>query len=84
MARPKGSKNQKTIDWNEFGKKLTEDGLPRLQRILETCDDETFIKLYVVMLEYFKPKMKRLEVADAEATPTKIVVCWDEPAQLKE
>jgi hypothetical protein len=74
MARPKGSKNQKTIEWDEFGRMLTEQGIKRVAAILETCDDETFIRTYVQLLEYFKPKMKRLEVRDHESSPVEIRV----------
>lgn len=74
MARPKGSKNQKSIEWEQFGKALTEQGLDRIAAILDTCDDETFIRTYVQLLEYFKPKMKRLEVRDSDASPVIIQV----------
>lgn len=84
MARPKGSKNQKTIDWDEFGRMLTEQGLTRLQHILNTCDDQTFIRTYVQLLEYFKPKMKRLEVGEAEPATHVITVNWDPVPPLPE
>lgn len=61
MARPHGSKNTKTKDWESFGKEMIEGGLPRLNQILENCDDETFLKTYIQLLEFFKPKMKRIE-----------------------
>jgi hypothetical protein len=79
MARPIGSKNQKTIDWDTFGRDLIDGGLPRLKSILTECDDDTFIKVYIPLLEYFKPKLKRLE----QTTPVEkqvIEVRWDEPS----
>ncbi len=61
MPRPIGSKNQKTKEWEAFGHELIAGGLPRLRQILDTCDDDTFIRVYIPLLEYFKPKLKRIE-----------------------
>lgn len=83
MARPKGSKNQKSIEWEALGNFITNQGLTRLMTILETCDDQTFLRNYVQLLEYFKPKMKRLEVTEGEKQSTIIQVLWDE-VQLKD
>lgn len=77
MARPIGSKNQKTIDWDTFGRNLIDGGLPRLQRIMDESDDDTFLKVYIQLLEYFKPKLKRLEQTAPDVTHV-IQVKWDE------
>jgi hypothetical protein len=78
MARPKGSKNKKSIQWEALGGYITEQGLTRLMTILETCDDQTFLRNYVQLLEYFKPKLKRLEVDETDKKPAVIKVLWDE------
>lgn len=78
MSRPKGSKNQKTIDWDTFGKTLTDEGLPRLLEILRKSDDETFLRTYIPLLEYFKPKLKRIETVQDKDTDTTIRVLWDD------
>lgn len=79
MPRPIGSKNQKTIQWDAFGNELIQGGLPRLQSILENADDDTFVKIYIPLLEYFKPKLKRVEMAEGSTPVThRIVVQWDE------
>ena len=61
MPRPIGSKNQKTKEWEAFGHELITGGMPRLRQILDTCDDDTFIRVYIPLLEYFKPKLTRIE-----------------------
>lgn len=73
MPRPIGSKNEKTKQWDAFGHELIEKGMPRIHSILDTCDDETFIQLYTRLLEYFKPKMKRIETVSAESETIIIV-----------
>jgi hypothetical protein len=79
MARKKGSKNQKTLDWEAFGRELIDGGLPRLQKILMTCDDDDFVRIYIPMLEYFKPKLKRIENSQGEGDQKTIIeVKWDD------
>lgn len=78
MARPTGSKNEKTKQWDAFGHELINGGLPRLQRILKECDDDTFVKVYIPLLEYFKPKLKRIEKAHGHDEKTIIEVSWDD------
>lgn len=77
MARPKGSKNLKTLQWETFGQALIDDGLPRLRRILKDADDEAFVKTYLSLLEFFKPKLKRIEEV-REPEPPQIRVVWDD------
>ncbi len=61
-GKPKGTLSKKTLEWEEFGKQLLENGLPRAIEILQTCDDEKFIAQFTNLLEYFKPKLARSEV----------------------
>ncbi|MFM9051816.1 MAG: hypothetical protein ACKOKF_05795, partial [Bacteroidota bacterium] len=73
MPRPVGSKNQKTLDWESFGKELFEGGLPRLQRILQTCDDDDFVRIFIPLLEFFKLKLKRVETTGYGSNGKKII-----------
>lgn len=69
--KPVGSKSTKTLEWEEFGKQLLENGLPRAIEILQTCEDEKFIAQFTNLLEYFKPKLARSEVnVDGEVKHT--------------
>ena len=74
MPRPIGSKNQKTKEWEAFGHELITGGMPRLRQILDTCDDDTFIRVYISLLEYFKPKLKRVEIDPDSDQVRQIVV----------
>ena len=60
-GRP-GAKNVKTLEWEAFGRRLLEVGLPRAMVIMETCEDVEFMDNFQKLLEYFKPKLARTEV----------------------
>ena len=72
MPRPKGlpktggkvvgSLNKTTIQWQEFGKTLFENALPRALKIMKECDDDVFMDNFNKLIEYFKPKLGRVEV----------------------
>lgn len=59
--KPKGAISAKTIAWNNLGEFITEQGANRLKRILAEADDATFMKVYIQLIEYFKPKQSRIE-----------------------
>ena len=59
--KPKGSKHNKTIEWENFGKELLEKGMPRALEIMDTCEDEKFMNHFTGLLEYFKPKLARVD-----------------------
>jgi len=60
--KPKGAISAKTIAWNNLGDFITEQGAERLKRILNESDDATFMKVYIQLIEYFKPKQSRTEL----------------------
>ncbi len=59
--KPRGAISAKTIAWNNLGDFITEQGAERLKRILAESDDATFMKVYIQLIEYFKPKQSRIE-----------------------
>ena len=59
--KPKGAKSTKTIEWETFGKELLEKGMPRALEIMDTCEDEKFMNHFTGLLEYFKPKLARVD-----------------------
>ena len=68
---PKGrgkSKNVKTLEWEAFGKRLLEVGLPRMARLIESGEypEEDFVRTFIALLEYFKPKLARQELTDKD------------------
>ena len=67
--KPIGAVSQKTKAWEQLGDFITEAGAMRVKTILATCDEETFLKYYSQFMEYFKPKLSRVESkADVNAT----------------
>lgn len=60
-GKPKGTLSQKTIAWENLGNFITETGAERVKAILTTAEPQDFIKYYTCLLEYFKPKLGRLE-----------------------
>ncbi len=61
-GKKKGTKNQKTLEWEEFGRHLLEYGLPRAQEILSKSTPDKFMEYFPKLLEYFKPKLGRTEL----------------------
>jgi len=61
-GRQKGSLNEKTKQWEHLGEAIKTTHADRLNAILDSCDDDTFIKHYSSILEYFQPKLARTEI----------------------
>ena len=59
--KPKGAVSEKTKAWERLGEFITENGAERIKTILASCEPEDFIKYYTALLEYFKPKLGRVE-----------------------
>ena len=76
--KKKGAKSTRTLEWEEFGKELLEKGMPRALGIMQTCEDDKFMNNFTGLLEYFKPKLARVDslTLNPETTPplTKIEI----------
>ncbi|HUT43098.1 MAG TPA: DUF5681 domain-containing protein [Desulfobacterales bacterium] len=59
-GKPKGIMNRKSVEWIELHEYLLGEGLNRFAQLLRDSDDDKFIKLYIQILEYFKPKQARI------------------------
>ena len=58
-----GTKNQKTLEWEEFGRTLVgANNLERAVKIMEESEPALFMKYFANLLEYFKPKLNRTEI----------------------
>ena len=67
--KPIGSVSSKVKAWEQLGDFITDAGAMRVKTILTTCDEETFLKYYSQFMEYFKPKLSRVESkSDVNAT----------------
>lgn len=65
-GKPRGAVSEKTKMWEALGKMITEGGAERALNFLEKVDDETFMKYYLMLLEYFKPKLQRSDITSNE------------------
>jgi hypothetical protein len=59
--KPKGAKALKTLEWEEFGRELLENGMPRALEIMKTAPPQLFMNHFTGLLEYFKPKLARVD-----------------------
>lgn len=73
-GRKPGSKNEKTLQWEELGQALVTHSAGRAKEIMEHCDDETFMDYFTKLLEYFKPKQARTEIK--QEGPTQVEIIW--------
>lgn len=60
-GKPKGTKSEKTLAWEQLGDFITEAGAERVKKILTGCSEKEFMVYYPILLEYFKPKQQRIE-----------------------
>ena len=60
-AKPKGAISEKTLAWNHLWEFITETGAERVKDILTTCTPDKFMYYYPMLLEYFKPKLARVD-----------------------
>ena len=61
-GKPKGTKSAKTKQWEELGAKIIGESAERFMSVLDNLDDENFMRNYLMILEYFKPKQQRTEI----------------------
>ena len=83
-GRPLGSLNQKTLEWEEFGRDFVADALPKVAVFINECmdskDEDLKFKaagLTLDVLEYFKPKQARITHSGDEKAPVIIQVHSD-------
>ena len=61
-GRKPGSKNERTLQWEELGNALITKHSGRANKIMESCEDDIFMDNFHKLLEYFKPKQARTEI----------------------
>jgi hypothetical protein len=71
------SKSKKKEGFESFVEYLLDAGAMKAKRIMETMDDELYMKYYSQMLEYGMPKRQRVEQESKQDTVHKIVINWD-------
>ena len=78
-GKKKGTKNKKTLAWEELGKYIAEAGSEKAKRILDNMDDDKFILAFEKFIEYFKPKLQRTDITTGgeklqQSPPPKIII----------
>ena len=61
-GKPKGTKSEKTKQWEALGEAIVTRHANRFNEILDTCEDEKFADKFLQVLEYFQPKLARTEL----------------------
>jgi hypothetical protein len=64
--------------WETFEQYLLGQGLVRYMRALENTDEATYLKVFPTLLEFIKPKIKRVESLDRSGDEIRVVVVRDE------
>lgn len=62
-GRGKGSKNERTKQWEELGKDIIGKHADRFNEILDNSDSQQFIQAYAGILKYFKPTKMQADVS---------------------
>ncbi len=75
----KGTKNKKTLAWDQLGDFFTEAGAERAKNILINATDKDFMLYYDKLMEYFKPKLQRTDITTGgekinTAPPPQIII----------
>ena len=80
-GRTKGSKNERTVQWEALADSITGMHAERfnaiLLRMMESEDEdqqEKGCRLYMEALEYFKPKQSRIQHAGDKEDPIQIII----------
>lgn len=72
------SKKETPLTWETFEDFILTEGLARYKKALEEVDEYTYLKLYPNLLEFIKPKIKRVEGIENSGSPVQIKVIRDE------
>ncbi|HET6224649.1 MAG TPA: hypothetical protein VFF27_00125 [Bacteroidia bacterium] len=65
-GKEKGSKNKKTELWEEFSSYCLEGGLEKFKVELGKLDKAAYVKAFLTLLEFHKPKLARIVDKEGE------------------
>lgn len=68
-GRPKGSKNKKTEQWEQFTAWFLTTGMSKLELEMAALEGKEYVATVKDLLEYFKPKLARTELAGDKDAP---------------
>lgn len=61
-GRPVGSKNEKTKQWEALAEDFIGKHTTRFNKVLDNLPDEDFVKAYIMVLGYFRPKLAAQQI----------------------
>ena len=67
-GRPVGAKSAKTRQWEEFAEYCLNEGLEKFFVELNKQNGKDYVAAFLHLLEYFKPKLSRIEGKREEQT----------------
>jgi len=67
-GRPKGTPNKKTEQWQVFSDYCVNGGLKKFKNELGKLEGTAYVKVFVKLLEFFKPKLSRVAMENTEDT----------------
>ncbi len=77
-GKPKGVKNKKTVILDNFAKHIVEGGQEKFERELKKLRGSAYVKAYMAMFEYVKPKLARTDVKLTAPKGSLVVMTQDE------
>lgn len=69
---PKGIKHKKTKEWEALGEMITGHCAGNVNTYLQELwqkDKEAYFRAFVMLIEYFKPKIARTEITGKDGAP---------------
>ncbi len=61
-GRAKGTKNEKTAQWDKFRDFMMNSGLERFEQEMQTLEGKDYVVCMKDMMEFFQPKLARNEL----------------------
>lgn len=80
-GKPPGTLNVKTKQWAELGEAIITTHAERFNNILNNCDEEEFANKFLQVLEYFKPKLQRVDMNAELDVKSSIIINMDDSAE---
>lgn len=80
-GKPKGAKNKDTVQkeillsslWDNTSSWVTGPGLTRFMAEMESMQGQEYVRSYLSLLEYFKPKLARVDNAFPDSEEVEII-----------
>lgn len=73
-GRPKGIVNEKIQQWEKFREFMMNAGLERFEMEMQTLEGKEYVNTMISLMEYFQPKLARVENTGEGGGPIKLEV----------